>query len=112
MKVTAFLLAIGPASLIVTKLVDTVRNLFDAGNTYPKAVWTILPFVIGVGYALGWQLNFSGLVPLPPALAETLTPRLTGVAGQVLTGLAFGASAGFWHDLLSLWANKARAATS
>ena len=95
MDVFVLLLAYGA---VVTKSTDFVRNVIDSGDTLPKWVWNVVPLVIAVGYAIGWQLDASAaLLALVPALAKNAT-ALEGFPGQVLTGLlAFGA-AGFLHE--------------
>lgn len=98
----AFLIAVGPLSIIVTKLVDVLRNAFDRTDPvtgaprFPKVTWNFASFVIGVGVCLLWQADYHDLVPgLPPVLAS-----LSGVQGQILTGLALGAVASGWHEVL------------
>jgi hypothetical protein len=95
MDVFVLLLAYGA---VVTKSTDFVRNVLDANDTYPKWVWNVVPFVIALGYAIGWQLDASAaLLALVPAFAKNAT-ALTGLPGEILTGLlAFGA-AGFLHE--------------
>lgn len=96
-------------SLTVTKVVDFIRNATDKEDTFPKWVWNVVALVIGLGFALGWELNIAeSLVALVPALAES-TARVQGVPGEVLTGAVVGLSAGFWHealDALSSMANR------
>lgn len=87
-------------SLTVTKIVDFFRNLLDAGNKYPRWAWNVAGLVIGLVFALGWQINVAAaLMALVPALAEH-SADLDGVSGQVLTGFIIGMGAGFWHELL------------
>jgi hypothetical protein len=98
----AFLVAAVPLALLVTKAVDTVRNLIDRADTMPKVVWNVLAFAFGAGLCLGWQYNLVGtLSHAVPAL--TNSTRFDGIAGQLLTGLAVGAMASFWHEKLSAW---------
>lgn len=108
---TAFLVAAVPLALMVTKGVDLVRNLFDPFNARTAKipwVWNVLAFGMGVGLALGWQYNLvSALSHTIPALTNAST--FDGVSGQVLTGLALGAMAGFWHEKLNQWSSAARA---
>lgn len=100
--------AIGPISILVTKMVDFARNLLDASATYPKAVWNAAAFVIGVVVCVGWGYNvFAPFVDLVPALRDSTA--LDGLAGQVLTGLATGAMAGGWHERFAKNAAIARA---
>lgn len=103
----ALLAMVGALSLTVTKVVDLVRNLIDKNDSFPKYTWNIVALVVGIGFALGWQLNIAGSVTsLIPALKNA---TLTGVSGQLLTGAVIGMASGFWHevlDSLSSVANK------
>jgi hypothetical protein len=110
MDVFVLLLAYGA---VVTKSTDFIRNIFDKGDTAPKWVWNVVPLVLAVAYAIGWGLDASAaILALVPALADN-ADALTGLPGQILTGLlAFGA-AGFLHeafDALSGVATRAQAA--
>lgn len=91
-----------PLAVLVTKAVDTTRNLIDKDDKLPKATWNVAAFVFGLALALGWQFNLaSALAAVVPSLQNTTS--LDGVAGQLLTGLAIGAMASFWHEKLSEW---------
>lgn len=109
----SFLVLAAPIAGFITKAVDFVRNLIDPSGTKPKVLWQVLAFVFGVAICLGWGFNpFSGLVRSIPALAEN--SNFDGIAGQILSGLAAGAMASFWHEKLDQWhsaalANKASA---
>jgi RsiW-degrading membrane proteinase PrsW (M82 family) len=105
---TAFLIAALPLSVGVTKIVDTVRNLFGTAETkVPKVVWNILALVVGVAVALGFELNlFEALAAAIPALKPDIA---AGTAGEVLTGLAIGGMAGFWHEKMDAWSSEAKA---
>jgi hypothetical protein len=82
----------------VTVSVNVIRLLIDKSGKLPSVTWPIVSLAVGVAYCVGWQLNAtSAAFSLIPALAENAS-RLTGVSGQVLTGLVVGASAGFWHE--------------
>lgn len=94
--VLAAILVLGAA---VTKTVDLARNLFDKDGSLPPATWSFLALAVGVAYCLGWQISLApAIFALVPALAEHAS-RLTGIAGQVLTGLLAGGAAGFAHEL-------------
>lgn len=104
----AFLIAALPLAVLITKATDLVRNLLDKGDTLPKGLWNVVPFVLGAGLCLGWQLNLATtLAHSIPALAKDT--HLDGVWGQLLTGLAIGAMAGFWHEKLDSWSGLAKA---
>lgn len=84
---------------VVTKSVDLIRNLVDKDDSLPKATWNFVALLVGVAYCVGWQIDAAAsLLALVPALAEQ-SSRLTGVAGQVITGLLAGGAAGFLHEL-------------
>jgi hypothetical protein len=102
---SAFLLVAGPLAIICTKLVDTLRNIFDpAATKVPKVVWNLASFVIGIVIALAYQADIHALIPgLPPVL-----DNLTGIGGQVLTGLAIGAVASGWHEFFDLMSSVAK----
>jgi hypothetical protein len=99
----AFLIAVGPLALLITKTVDTVRNILP--QSLPKVVWNLLAFGFGVGYCLLFAINLAGLI----AFQEGVSNKLTGTWGQVVTGLAIGATASFWHEHLDATSQKAKA---
>jgi hypothetical protein len=91
-----------PLAVLITKGVDLIRNLVDSSGKLPKFTWNIAAFVLGLIIALGWQINFAAaLADVIPSLQNTTS--LDGVAGQILTGLAAGAMASFWHEKLDQW---------
>jgi hypothetical protein len=91
---------VGALSLTVTKVVDFIRNLVDKGDTKPKWFWNVAALVVGLAFALGWQLDISeAVLKLVPALSEN-ADRLAGISGQILSGVVIGMAAGFWHELL------------
>lgn len=102
----AFLAAVVPLALLVTKGVDFVRNLLDKDDSAPKWMWNATAFIMGILLCLGWEFNLvSALAASIPALAENTA--LEGIWGQVLTGMAVGASAGFWHEKLDQLSTQA-----
>jgi len=103
---TAFLVAVGPLAVLITKLVDFVRQ-FDKGNTWWKGTWIALALALGAGYALATGANYVNAIQ---GLVPGLYTKLSGTGGQVLTGLAIGAMASFWHEPLSGWGSKATTA--
>ena len=96
LDITAFLVAVGPLALMITKLVDFVRS-FDKGDTWPKGLWIALSMVFGVVYALLTAANFVNLIA---GLRPEVTGHLQNSWGQIVTGLAIGATASFWHEHL------------
>lgn len=103
---TAFLIAVGPVAIGITKLVDVVRS-FDKGDTWPKGLWIACAMVLGVGAALLTGSNFADLIV---GLRPEVAGQLTGTAGEILTGIAIGATASAWHEGLDLASSKASAA--
>lgn len=82
----------------VTKVVDLLRNLFDKTDKFPKWVWNIVAFVVGIATAVGWNQNLTAEVAALIPAVEGM--KVEGVPGEVLTGIAMGGFAGFWHELL------------
>lgn len=81
---------------VVTKLVDTFRNAFDGGDTVPKVVWNLLAFGIGIAFAVSGDLNLlAGL-------------HRSEFAGEVLTGIAYGAWGSGFHEFFDFLSSKAR----
>lgn len=93
---------LGTLSLTVTKVVDFIRNAADKNGRFIGSwIWNAAAFGGGVVFTLGWQLNIGPqLLALVPALADHAS-ALTGISGQILTGILVGGGAGFWHELLS-----------
>jgi hypothetical protein len=101
-------------SFTVTKVVDLIRNVADKGDTFPKWVWNVVAFVVGVLLCLGWEKNFAAdLMKLVPAFADDLD-NLQGFTGYLLSGLVLGGFAGFGHELMDNLSSgaKAKAATA
>jgi hypothetical protein len=106
---TAFLIAALPFSVGITKIVDTVRNLFgDAQANVPKWVWNVLALVVGVVFALGFEINL--LSPIAAAIPALKDWSPDSTAAEVLTGLSLGAMAGFWHEKMDEWSSRAKLA--
>jgi len=117
--------AILAGSLVVTKTVDFARETLDRNNSASKWVWIISSFIIGVTYAVGWQIDLTeafkqlvpALAPLPhmtlPVGTDTVTYTSTAaadaallgsnptIAGEIITGLVIGAGADAWHKILA-----------
>jgi hypothetical protein len=104
---TAFLIAALPFSVGITKIVDTVRNLFgDKQANVPKWAWNVLALVIGVLFAVGFEINlFAPIAAAIPALKDW-SPDTT--AAEIATGLSLGAMAGFWHEKMDEWSSIAK----
>jgi hypothetical protein len=103
------LATVGLLAAAVTKATDLVRNLVDKRDKLPKWTWNVVPFGIGIAYAVGWHHNVTqDLAALVPALADKGV-LLVGVAGEIVTGLVIGGAAGGLHevfDALSSIANR------
>jgi hypothetical protein len=104
---TAFLIAALPFSVGITKIVDTVRNLFgDRQASVPKWVWNVLALVIGVAFAIGFEINL--IAPIAAAIPALKDWSPDSTAAEVLTGLSLGAMAGFWHEKMDEWSSIAK----
>ncbi|MFA5801519.1 MAG: hypothetical protein WC911_03490 [Thermoleophilia bacterium] len=80
------LVSVAGLGLVVTKIVDGVRNAADPSDSPRlKVVWNILAFVIGIGMAYVWS-DMGGFVILGAG------PTTFG------TGLLIGAVASGWHE--------------
>lgn len=96
---SAVIVTLGALALTVEKIVSFVRNAFDSAGKFPTYIWNVLALIVGVGFALGWQLNLApAVVGLIPAVADS--SALSGTSGQILTGLAVGAASGFMYGVL------------
>ena len=105
---TTFLVAALPLAVAVTKAVDTVRNAVDQAGRAPKVTWNLLAFILGIAICWGWGFNlFAPLVAAVPALKDTGIGE--GTAGEILTGIAVGGLAGFYHERLDEWSSRAKA---
>jgi hypothetical protein len=103
----AFLIAVGPLAIGVTKAVDLIRNVADKNDTWPKWSWNVAAFVLGAGVAVGWGYNLVAAVAHQiPALSTSSS--LDGVAGQLLTGVAIGAVASYWHERMDIASSAAK----
>lgn len=99
MEFSALLVTLGALALTVEKVVSGVRHIIDASGKFPTVVWNILALAVGIGFALGWQLNLApAIVGLIPAVKDS--GALEGTSGQLLTGLAIGAASGFFYGVL------------
>ena len=78
--------------IIITKVIDFLRNAFDKEDRIPKAWWNLAAFALGIGlaYAVCGVAFVHSKLGLPDE----------GCTDQVLIGLGFGAVSGFWHELL------------
>lgn len=102
----AFLVAVGPVSIGVTKAVDFVRS-FDKDDSWPKGLWIALAMVFGVVLALLSGANFVNLIE---GLRPEVTSRLDGTLGEILTGIAIGGVASFWHEHMDKTSAQAKEA--
>lgn len=101
------LTAIVAGGATVTKVVDLIRNAVDRTNKLPAVTWNVAALAVGVAAALGWRLDVTAhAFAAIPALQNT---RLTGISGQILTGLTFGGAAGFFHEFFDYLSSRAKA---
>ena len=106
---TAFLIAALPFSVGVTKIVDTVRNLFGtAQGSVPKWVWNVLALVLGIVFALAFEINL--LAPIAAAIPALKDWNPDSTMAEILTGISIGAMAGFWHEKMDQWSSQAKVA--
>lgn len=99
----AVIVSLAALALTVEKIVSFIRNAVgkDAtgGDRFPTWVYNVLAMLVGVGFALGWQVNLApSLLGLIPRFAAS--SALTGTSGQLLTGLAVGGASGFAYGVL------------
>ena len=90
-------------ALLITKIVDFVRNAFAGGegSQPPKWLWNLLALVLGVVVALVFDLNI---------FAEITDSSGPAWAGQVVTGLGMGATGSGWHEVLDALSGTAKSA--
>jgi hypothetical protein len=104
---TAFLIATLPLAVGVTKVVDTIRNLFGTAQAnVPKWVWNVLALVIGVLTAVGFEINL--LAPIAAAIPALKDWSPDSTMAEILTGISIGAMAGFWHEKMDEWSSIAK----
>jgi len=107
---TAVGVAFGPLAIADTKLVDLVRNLLDKNDTWPKFTWIVLAMVLALAVCLLWELNIvEPLVAMVPRLSGV---DVSGVPGEILTGLGVGGFASYWHERMDLASSRADGAAS
>ncbi len=94
--------AVAILALITTKVVDAFRQL-DPDDKLPKITWIVSAWIVGIVICLIWQIN--ALV----GLDFGRDTRLTGIAGQVVTGFLTGAGGSGWHELLDNLSSGAKA---
>lgn len=88
---TSVLVVATAISAFIWKLIDTVKAGVGP-NRLPSVVWLLLAFVVGVFIAVVSSVN----------LFDTFgqTTNLTTGTGEVMSGLAMGAGAGFLYDVV------------
>jgi hypothetical protein len=107
---TAFLIAALPFSVGVAKIVDTVRNaLGSAEAKVPKVVWNLLALVVGIIFALAFEINL--IAPIAAAIPALKDWSPDSTVAEIATGLSLGAMAGFWHEKMDEWSSRAKAAS-
>jgi hypothetical protein len=96
--IAAFVLAFGPLAIGDTKLVDGVRHIFekDPNAPLPKYLWIGLAMGIAVASCVLFNINtIAPVIALVPRFADA---TLNATTGQVLTGVATGGMASYWHS--------------
>lgn len=89
---------------MVTKLVDFTRNTLDKGDTWPKWVWQLEAFVLGILLALLYKQSDVSQIPgLPPFLSDS-----TGALAAVVVGVVIGAVSSGFHELFDALSGVAK----
>ncbi len=86
-------------AILITKLVDFIRNAFDKDITWPKWYWNLAALALGIAVALIFQINI---------FANISHTHVQGWAGQVLTGAGMGAGGSAWHEVLDTLSSSAK----
>jgi hypothetical protein len=87
--------------LVVTKLVDTVRNAVDPGGMrIPKVAWNLLAFAVGIFMAVVYDVNILHELGVDSGIQA--------LGGQVVTGLIIGSAGSGWHEVLDLFSSAAK----
>lgn len=93
--------AAGAIALVITKVVDLIRNGVDPSDSAPDWVWNVAAFTIGVMIALTSGVNVLGNVD-----------GLTISTQEVLTGIFLGGGSSAVHEILDLLSSGAKRAYS
>jgi hypothetical protein len=86
-------------AILITKLVDFVRNAFDKQTKWPKWSWNVAALGLGIAVALIFHINI---------FANISHTNVQGWAGQVLTGAGMGAGGSAWHEVLDTLSSSAK----
>jgi hypothetical protein len=99
-ETTAGLLGlIGALGLVVNRIVELViAPFYDKIPKLTPYKWTQVYWAFAVGVALAFTLSLDMVPPLA-AFFEIDLPSTVG--GIILTGLALGGGAAFWHRLFT-----------
>jgi hypothetical protein len=99
-ETTAGLLGlIGALGLVVNRIVELViAPFYDRIPALTSYKWTLAYWAFAVGVALAFSLSLDMLPALAAFFEITLPPS---VIGTILTGLALGGGAAFWHRLFT-----------
>jgi hypothetical protein len=87
--------------LVVTKLVDTVRNAVDPGGMrVPKVAWNLLAFAVGIFMAVVYDINVLHELGVDTALKA--------LGGEIVTGFIIGSAGSGWHEVLDLFSSASK----
>jgi hypothetical protein len=86
-------------AILITKLVDFLRNAFDKDARWPKWSWNLAALGLGIAVALIFQVNI---------FATISHTHVQGWAGQLLTGGGIGAGGSAWHEVLDTLSSSAK----
>ena len=87
--------------IIVTKLVDALRNALDPNAKVYKVWWNVAALAIGIALAVIFKLN---------SIASISSTPLQGIAGEILTGMALGTASSGYHELFDTLSGVAKSA--
>ena len=92
-------------SIVVTKLVDLIRNLTAqvVQGFIPKVTWNFVALGLGVALALTWSINMLDNY-------SDANSSVQGWVGQLLTGLAIGSASSGYHEVFDLFSSGAKRA--
>jgi len=102
---TEIVLVMTVFSMLITKVVDLLRNIVGPviGPYVPKWTWNAAPLGLGIAMAIAWRINALDNYSDPTSVVQ-------GVFGQVLTGLAMGGTSSGYHELFDVLSSTAKRA--
>lgn len=86
------ILAFSIIGLVIHQAVAFLRNAFDKNDRLPKALWNLVPWMLGIIVAV--------ILCNVHSLQNWLHLASPDCVATVLLGLGFGSVAAFWHSVL------------